>query len=135
MAKINIDDSILDEVKMVIVDVSHLHEEIFPTYKFIYDEDECIVINKLINAFPSGSEGKEKFKKNFIEYIDYIYPTNNIFKKIYKKIKLFINKKFKIKKKNNYIDHPFIKYKNEILYKNGIPIKEYNMRYINNIKK
>ena len=38
-------------------------------------------------------------------------------------------------KKNNYIDHPFIKYKNEILYKNGIPIKEYNMRYINNIKK
>ena len=134
MAKINIDDSILDEVKMVIVDVSHLHEEIFPTYKFIYDKDECIVINKLINAFPSGSEGKEKFKKNFIEYIDYIYPTNNIFKKIYKKIKLFINKKFKIKK-NNYIDHPFIKYKNEILYKNGIPIKEYNMRYINNIKK
>ena len=129
MAKINIDDSILDEVKMVIVDVSHLHEEIFPTYKFIYDDDECIVINKLINAFPSGSEGKEKFKKNFIEYIDYIYPTNNIFKKIYKKIKLFINKKFKIKKKNNYIDHPFIK------YKNGIPIKEYNMRYINNIKK
>lgn len=129
MAKINIDDSILDEVKMVIVDVSHLHEEIFPTYKFIYDDDECIVINKLINAFPSGSEGKEKFKKNFIEYIDYIYPTNNIFKKIYKKIKLFINKKFKIKKKNNYIDHPFIKYKNEI------PIKEYNMRYINNIKK
>ena len=82
MAKITIDDSILDEVKMVIVDVSHLHEEIFPTYKFIYDDAECIVINKLINAFPSGSEGKEKFKKNFIEYIDYIYPTNNIFKKI-----------------------------------------------------
>ena len=54
MAKINIDDSILDEVKMIIVDVSHLHEEIFPTYKFIYDEDECIVINKLINAFPTS---------------------------------------------------------------------------------